>query len=139
MGNSRNLELLQGGSPTAFPIIAIRRADDSVKLIQTRSRGRYADKQAARSLKGGREWVNRETPIGTLRSLPRFSYVPFRVGKRTDRRDHTDLYLAAKARTPGFQARWSCRTTAGRALAAAWPVGRCNVVEMLAAKLRDPE
>jgi hypothetical protein len=83
---------------------------------------------------------HRETPIGTQRSLRRFSYVPFRVGKRTDRRDHSDLYLAAKAQIPGFQAaRWSCRTTAGRALAAAWPVGRCNVVEMLAAKLRDPE
>jgi hypothetical protein len=52
----------------------------------------------------------------------------------------TPTYIGRQAQAPGFQtARWSCRTTAGRALAAAWPVGRCNVVEMLAAKLRDPE
>jgi len=52
----------------------------------------------------------------------------------------TPTYIWPPGPDPGFQAaRWNCRTTAGRALAAAWRVGRCNVVEMLAAKLRDPE
>jgi hypothetical protein len=45
-----------------------------------------------------------------------------------------------RPRSPDFKPHaGAAETTAGRALAAAWPVGRCNVVEMLAAKLRDPE
>ena len=39
------LEPLQGGSPAAFPIIAIRVADDSLKLMQRQSCGRYGSRQ----------------------------------------------------------------------------------------------
>src|SRR5262245_66613876 len=112
MGGSRNLELLQGGSPTAFPIIAIRRADDSATLIQTRSAvGTVA------GIEPGRSANDRNR-----RKLPRFKYVLSRVGNRTDCRIARTYIGFCEPRISDPKVPGTSQGPFGRTVHAGWPI-----------------
>src|SRR5262245_17044356 len=87
------VEPLRGGSPTAFPIIAIRVGR------------RLAQANAEAILRSVRFPTKKP---GTHRCFRRFRYVLSRVGKRTDRRDRADLIWPSRPRFRISIERWSC-------------------------------
>src|SRR5262249_33427543 len=94
---------LQGGSPAAFPIMCRRRPRPA------HTGARY------------RRMITKTATGEPKPASPRFRYVLAHVGNRTDGRVHADLHPPFVG---GFQDFKPNAGAAGRALAAARPVGR---------------